>query len=92
MLAVTAEVFCRTLYDAGVEYVNRGVYPGTDIPLRPVPTTATLTVCSTPLGYAVTDDDGGWIADRVCGGSIGARQLRKLQAALSTHNSQENPQ
>ena len=89
ILSTTVDAYCKALYGEGVECVNRGTYPGTDIPLRPVPGAATLTVWDTDRGYVVKDDTDGWIAVRVCSGSIGERMLRKLQAALSTHTTQD---
>lgn len=79
-LRVTAEEFCRALYGVGADAANAGVYPDTDIPLRSIPADAMLTV--TDCGVVrVSDDDCGWIADRLCDGVIGRRQWCKLVAA-----------
>lgn len=69
----------------GAEDLNVGTYdgdlvtPGT-IPLRPVPMDARLLVEDRGRGNGikVTDFDGGWIADRVCDGTLGRRQWKKL--------------
>ena len=63
-VTITAERLCRVLWDKPIGYVSLGFYEGTTIPLRPVPADAVLEVCQGPRGWYLTDDDGGWIADR----------------------------
>lgn len=76
--------FCRVLYrGANVSDLNAGTYDGTDIPLRAVPTDAEVTIEDKGV-IIVTDADGGWIADRLCSGTIGRRQLHALHAWRST--------
>ena len=85
-IRVTAEDFCRTLYGVGVDAANVGTYPGTDIPVRKIPSDAVLTVTDCGVN-SVTDDQDGWIADRILGTAlsrgrptIGRRQWRKLKS------------
>ena len=82
---LTAEDLSRALYGKGVSYVNKGVYKGTSIPLRKVPGNAILHIDDKGK-IRVTDDDGGWIADRICEGWIGRRQLDKVKAYLERRN------
>ena len=63
-------------YGGTLKAYNKGLYPGTRIPLRPIPENAPLVVYA---NGRVEDKDGGWIADRF--GRLGRRQTTKVFAA-----------
>jgi hypothetical protein len=84
VLTTTAEQLTRALYGVGVDELNRGTYPGTDIKKRQVPPDAVVRVIDRGF-IKVEDDDGGWIAERVTddqNASIGRRQFQEVKAAL----------
>lgn len=80
-LTISAEDLCRALYGSGVETVNKGFYAGTRIPLRPVPKNAMLSIEDRGT-ITVTDDQGGWIADRITEGVLGRREFAKVLSYL----------
>lgn len=76
-LEISADDLTRALYGKGVEVVNKGVYQGTKIPWRKVPKNAMLTIQDKGV-ITVSDKDGGWIADRIAGGTLGRREFKKV--------------
>ena len=87
-ITLTASELCSALWGADSSELNIGCYDGTDTPLRPVPANAIVHITDTGL-IKVTDNDGGWIADRICGTSVvagcpvlGRRQWARLLVAL----------
>ncbi len=55
---------------------SRGNYKGTNIPLKAIPAHTMITVD----GHRATDDQGGWVIDRILGDRalLGARQWRAV--------------
>ncbi len=74
---LTADELSRALYGKGVDKtINRGLYEGTNIPLKPVPPSTPLRVVDRGI-ITVEDDLGGMAADRF-GPQLGRRELKKL--------------
>lgn len=78
---VTAEQLCRALWGVGVDDLNKGTYPGTNIPIRKVPPNARVTVTERGPQAVVSDREGGWIADRF-GPVLGVREWKRALKGL----------
>jgi len=79
---IRADDLVRALYGKGIDYVNRGFYEGTKMRVRKVPAGAILEVKDKGR-ITVTDRDGGWIADRITGGTLGRRELKRVVEYLA---------
>jgi len=77
IVEITANNLSHALFGEPISYMNLGRYPGTDIPLRPIPADTLLTVVYWSGGGLVQDSDGGWIADRF-GPGLGQRQVQRV--------------
>jgi len=74
-IEMTTGALARSLYPAErIAALNRGVYEGTDIPIRKLTGREKVTVSGTTAGARVVAES--WITDRF--GGLGARQVKKL--------------